>query len=144
MNKIIIFSVFLTLASFYLQAQPGILTMILMPTEVNDCNRIGDDVGTSVIVQPDGMIILAGYAHTSTAMDGAFVRYYPDGSVDNSFGTDGIVLIDIALMNDYITTIHLQDDGKIIAGGATTTINDNDFLIIRLNTDGSPDISFRF
>lgn len=143
MKKILILSAFVALIGFCLQGQPGSLD-----SDFDADGRLmtaigtGDDIGYTAIVQPDGRIIVAGYAATTTGRDGAFVRYYPDGSFDNSFGTGGIVLVDVASMNDYILSACLQEDGKIIAGGTTATASENDFLVIRLNTNGSPDISF--
>jgi len=143
MKKILILSVFISLTGFCLQSQPG------NPDGDFDADGklmtaigTGEDIGCDVVVQPDGRIIVAGYAATINGSDGAFVRYFPDGSLDNSFGAGGIVLVDVASMNDYIVTVVLQDDGKIIAGGTSITASENDFLVIRLNTDGSPDISF--
>ena len=51
-----------------------------------------DDQGMAVTVQSDGKIVVAGYAHTGSNNDFAVVRYNTDGSLDNNFGGNGIVL----------------------------------------------------
>jgi uncharacterized delta-60 repeat protein len=53
---------------------------------------INGDQATSVAIQPDGKIIAGGVSYnvSSTLNDFALVRYNTDGSVDTSFGNNGI------------------------------------------------------
>jgi uncharacterized delta-60 repeat protein len=98
-----------------------------------------DDGANAVAVQPDGKIIVAGFATTSPAnFDFALVRYNPDGTLDHSFGGDGIVTTDIGTLHEGITDIALQPDGKITAIGAT----DQDAVLARYNPDGTLDLTF--
>ena len=62
------------------------------------------------------------------------VRYRPDGSLDSSFGGDGIVGVDAGegLVNGE--TVALQGDGKLVVGGG------NHFM--RVMPDGSLDMTF--
>lgn len=46
-------------------------------------------------LQPDGKILLAGTTSTVLETDIGLMRFYPDGSIDNSFSFDGIVSTDI-------------------------------------------------
>ncbi|HRH48627.1 MAG TPA: Calx-beta domain-containing protein [Panacibacter sp.] len=76
-------------------------------------------IATSVILQPDGKIIEAGYIYSESYF--ALVRFLPNGSIDYSFGNNGKVL---TYINDFIAitelhTIRLQTDGKILAGGSS-------------------------
>ena len=51
------------------------------------------DTGTSVMIQADGKIVVAGYGTGSgTGIDVAVVRYNANGSLDTTFGTDGKIL----------------------------------------------------
>jgi uncharacterized delta-60 repeat protein len=144
MKKILILSAWFILTNICLQAQPGTLDGDFDADEkVTTDITGGDDWCKSVVVQPDGRIILAGNSSAVTE-DAAFIRYYPDGSVDQSFGTNGKVVLDINGADDYINSMILQEDGKIVAGGYTTTASEEDFLILRLNADGSLDNSFSF
>jgi uncharacterized delta-60 repeat protein len=76
---------------------------------------------TSVAVQADGKILLAGNASagSSSGADFALMRFNSDGSFDNSFDSDGKVLTDFGgtLNSEYINSIALQPDGKIVAVG---------------------------
>ena len=105
---------------------------------------LGGDVGTNVLVQPDGRILLAG---TSYALDGqadiALVRYLADGTLDTSFGDNGGVITDLEGPGDNPTSIDLQDDGKIVVAGFQTagTIIE-DMFVARYFADGRLDEGF--
>ena len=75
--------------------------------------------GNSVAILSDGRIVLAGSLKNVTTedYDFAITCYNPDGSVDSSFGTNGIKLTDISGGGDYIYGIAVQPDGKIVAAG---------------------------
>src|SRR6266550_6615523 len=75
-------------------------------------------VASSVLIQPDGKIVVAGGAFPLFTFLGDFkvVRYNPDGSLDSSFGEGGIVTT-IFPEGSYASDVALQADGKIIAAG---------------------------
>ena len=78
----------------------------------------------SAALQPiDGKIILAG----TTDGDITLVRYNIDGSIDDSFGTNGKVITSIGTSNETANSVLVQSDGKIIAAGYSWNGNDNDF-----------------
>jgi uncharacterized delta-60 repeat protein len=85
-------------------------------------------------------ILVAGFAYNGHDMDFALARIHPDGSPDNTFGTDGLVLTDFSTHDDRATSMKIQEDGKIILGGLAN--NGGSFAIARYNADGSPDNSF--
>lgn len=99
----------------------------------------GEDLIESIIIQPDGKIVVGGYVENATDLDLALMRFTPDGSLDNTFGEAGIVIEPIGPGNDVITEIGLQPDGKIVAGGYTVVGIHEDFLLTRFEEDGSPD-----
>lgn len=80
----------------------------------------------SIQIQTDNKIIIGG-------TNSKVIRLNEDGSIDSSFGTNGIVNL-INITND----IAIQDDNKIILVGQ----NNNSVVTVRLNLDGSPDTSF--
>lgn len=96
-----------------------------------------------VVVQPDGKILVAGWA-TSPAGPLMFVwRLFPDGSPDLSFGSsDGRSVIDINGTVEECYAMALQPDGKIVIAGGINNIEVG-FLVVRLNaTDGLVDNTF--
>jgi len=107
-------------------------------------------VASSVVIQPDGKIVVAGGAFPLFTFLGDFkvVRYNPNGSLDGSFGEGGIVTTTFPGQGSYAFAVALQPDGKIIAAG-TDFVNfssednsDTDFAIARYNPDGTPDTTF--
>jgi uncharacterized delta-60 repeat protein len=106
-------------------------------------------VPSSVVIQPDGKIVVAGGAFPLFTFLGNFelVRYNPNGSLDRSFGNGGIVTTTFP-EGSYANAVALQSDGKIIAAG-TVFVNfipgessDTDFALARYNADGTPDATF--
>jgi len=106
-------------------------------------------VPSSVVIQPDGKIVVAGGAFPLFTFLGDFkvVRYNSNGSLDRSFGSGGIVTTTFP-QGSYAFDIALQTDGKIIAAG-TVFVNfdpgeqsDTDFALARYNSDGTPDTTF--
>ena len=54
-----------------------------------------ENVATSVVIQPDGRIVVAGNAHDGVGRRFALARYNADGSLDASFGTGGKVTTEL-------------------------------------------------
>ena len=106
-------------------------------------------VPSSVVIQPDGKIVVAGGAFPLFTFLGNFelVRYNPNGSLDRSFGSGGIVTTTFP-EGSYASAVALQPDGKIIAAGTVFVdfiigeSSNTDFALARYNSDGSPDATF--
>lgn len=95
-------------------------------------------------IQLDGKIIAGGYysVNIQTA-DFALVRFNVDGTIDTTFGNQGKVITPIGDYLDYISAIKIQTDGKILAIGRSTNIqNYTDFSLARYNIDGTLDSTF--
>lgn len=84
-----------------------------------------EDVAYSMAVQLDGKIVLAGSSDNGISKDAAIVRYLPDGLIDSSFGTNGVVLTDFEnLQPDEVKVVKVHPQtGKIIIGGSTKVAN---------------------
>jgi uncharacterized delta-60 repeat protein len=99
-----------------------------------------------MVIQPDNKIIVVGDISFNFGYnDMAVVRYNPDGSLDNSFGTNGIVSLDFNGGTDDARAVKLQNDGKIIVVGRAqqnSSNNNSDIAVVRLNSDGTLDNSF--
>ena len=99
-------------------------------------------VVNAITIQPDQKILVAGYAYSGSNNDFALARYNTDGTLDNTFDTDGKVQTPIGTSNDVANAMVLQADGRILLAGTTLTIGNSDFAIVRYNTNGSLDNSF--
>ncbi|SRX72677.1 T9SS type A sorting domain-containing protein [Aequorivita antarctica] len=94
-------------------------------------------IATGMEIQADGKIILGGYTDDNVSGDFALVRLNTDGTFDNTFGNNGIVIID-AGGNEVAKAMTILDNGKILLAGA----NDQNFSVARFNTDGTLDTTF--
>ena len=110
----------------------------------NDGKQITDfgatDEAVSVVIQPDGKIVVAGNCKTQFAI----ARYNTNGSLDNTFSGDGKLIFSMGFA-DACKSVALQSDGKIVMAGYTFTDRNYDsayFAIARLNSDGTPDNTF--
>lgn len=103
------------------------------------------DEANDMVLQPDGKIVVTGYAGYSILgnnMDLALVRYNSDGSLDTSFDTDGKVITDFGSDLDVGNAVVVQADGKIVISGGTYNGVRNVFALARYNTNGSLDTTF--
>jgi uncharacterized delta-60 repeat protein len=102
----------------------------------------GGDQANAVAIQPDGKIVLCGNAFNGVDFDFIIMRLNTDGSYDSNFGSNGVVAANIG-GDDDCRGVAVQQDGKIVAAG-TAHINNADFVLVRYNSDGSPDFNFGF
>ena len=95
--------------------------------QINDFGFSNNTIN-SIAIKDDGKIIAGGSINNSLAL----ARYNRDGSLDNTFGKSGLQKDSLGIRN-YINTICIQKDGKILAGGS---------VLARYNNKGSLDSSF--
>ncbi|HEV7889401.1 MAG TPA: hypothetical protein VGP08_02120 [Pyrinomonadaceae bacterium] len=106
-----------------------------------------DDGGYAMALQPDGRIVVGGYAVDLANGDKEFalVRYNYNGTLDTTFNGTGKVVTDFNGTSDRIWGLTLQTDGKIVAVGETVSLvfpGTNDIAVARYNTNGTLDTSF--
>jgi uncharacterized delta-60 repeat protein len=88
-----------------------------------------------IVVQADGDLLVVGAAYNGTLSDFLALRYHPDGSLDSSFGKDGIV---VTPMMGFALAAAIDPHGRVIAGGTSN----GDMALVRYEPDGSLDESF--
>jgi len=100
------------------------------------------DFALAAAVQPLDNKILAG-GSSGLAGQGviALVRYNTDGSVDGSFGTNGLVRTTLAGVAAGASAIAVQPDGKILVAALTFTASNNTtgIALLRYNANGTLD-----
>jgi uncharacterized delta-60 repeat protein len=97
-----------------------------------------NDSGNAVVLQTDGKIVMAGGAGDHFAV----VRYNNDGSLDTGFGGTGKVITHFGARKSTATAVRIQNDGKIVAAGYSSSGFDTAFAVARYNPDGSLDATF--
>jgi uncharacterized delta-60 repeat protein len=64
------------------------------------------------------------------------------GELDPTFGTNGLVQIDVEQTGDAAAAVFAEADGTVLIGRTNPTSNRDDLSVLRLNADGTPDASF--
>lgn len=107
----------------------------------------GRDVASSLAIQADGKIVVAGTsaAAGTYANDFALARFHPDGTADTTFNGTGKIVTDVAGGADGCESVVLQSDGKIVAAGYAFNPfepGNDQFALVRYHPDGTRDTSF--
>jgi uncharacterized delta-60 repeat protein len=106
---------------------------------------------SAIAIQPDGRIVVAGFAQLGgtggTPRVFALARYRNDGQPDTSFGNGGALTTSFGGNFAAASAVMLQPDGKIVVAG-TVDFNPDlpgsglDFALARYNSNGTLDGSF--
>ncbi len=96
--------------------------------------------GSGMVIDSSNRIIVAGFSVNNGNYNIAIARFTASGTLDGSFGTAGVQLIDIPDTTiDQGIGIALQADGNIVVAGKSGP----DIVVARLNgTNGSLDTTF--
>lgn len=93
----------------------------------------------AVEVLSDDKIVLSG----RTDFNSIVIRLTPVGMPDNSFGSSGYTITDIAGSDDRYYDVALQPDGRILAAGwVFTEFGLTEHVVVRYTANGSVDNSF--
>ena len=92
----------------------------------------------------DGSLFAAGYVNGEKRSDLLLARLRPDGSLTPGFGTsgEGFSVDNLGTYSERLSSLALQPDGKIVAGGQTAVANNADFAVFRYDDNGFLDGSF--
>jgi uncharacterized delta-60 repeat protein len=148
MKKTTFLSLLLLFISFNLFSQAGSLDETFGTNGVTITHlspeKWSDEEIEDIAIQPDGKIVTTGYTEYLNYKHVVVARYKTDGSLDSSFGNNGIDTIPSPPDRDRIGgSVILQHDGKIVIGISEYNNRDNpDFVLARLLADGTLDKSF--
>jgi uncharacterized delta-60 repeat protein len=99
----------------------------------------------AVAVAPDGKIVVDGNAASSKGADEfALLRLDSDGTLDTSFGTNGLVTTSFSAGTDIPSAISIEADGSILVAGVISPAGDatQPLGLAHYGPDGSVDIGF--
>lgn len=102
---------------------------------------------SKALLQPDGKMLIVGeYDDSNSEKIGGFVmRVLPDGTLDNSFGNQGVKTFHGVSGNPDLKLFgaKVQPDGKIVLAGRMGNLPEEVFwYVARINPDGTFDTSF--
>ncbi len=98
--------------------------------------------GTCLEIDANQKMVIGTYGYFQTFK---FYRFNSSNQLDTTFGTGGYTTIDLGGGVAVLHDMKIQPDGKIIAVGYwedTGSANRKDFIIVRLNADGTLDTTF--
>ncbi len=108
---------------------------------INIAFQLSSDMG-DMDIDGLGRIVIAGKLNTSNS-NIATARFLPTGAPDNNYGFNGKYTFNIGGAASTITSMHIQNDYKIVLGGFNLdTAQANNFMITRIDTGGTIDLSF--
>ncbi len=105
---------------------------------------VTDDLGGfatqahALLIQPDNKMIVGGVKNG----DFTVARFNEDGSLDKTFGTDGIAIHDFGNSYESVSDLAFGLGGKIVAQGSTLPVLTNYAAIVQFSADGTPDPTF--
>lgn len=99
----------------------------------------------SIATQSDGKFVLGGmFRRFDDTQVGSVVRINPDYTLDRTFYTGSGTVNNPGIYGNWVNTVQVQYDGKIVVGGNWSTVYDETIsrYMVRLNTDGTIDTTF--
>jgi uncharacterized delta-60 repeat protein len=97
-----------------------------------DFGSSSHDRASSVKIQADGKIVVAGSKTNRSSSDFAIARYNADGSLDTSLDGDGKLTTDFgSASSDVARSVAIQADGKIVVAGTGYGGGNRDFAVAR-------------
>ena len=93
----------------------------------------GDDEAYDLAIQSDGKILVVGGSSNGSNYDFGLARYNINGSLDNTFDTDGKVTTSIGTAFDHAYSVAIQSDGKIVVAGQSQNGANFNIALARYN-----------
>jgi uncharacterized delta-60 repeat protein len=142
MKKVFIFLSFLGLTQLVFGQDGTLDNSFGIGGKVVTSVSANNDFASHCVVQSDGKIIVGATSYSGTPSYNKFnielIRYNSNGTIDNAFGVNGIVVTKFSNAESSFNRMSLQNDGKIVVIGESGF----DFLVLRYNSDGSLDNTF--
>jgi len=92
----------------------------------------GTDGAWSMVVRPNGKIVLGGTAFVDATFAFAIAQYTSSGALDTTFGNGGKVATSFpGSRQDVVRSLALQTDGRLVAGGISTQATSDVFALAR-------------
>lgn len=89
------------------------------------------DGGYAVGIHENGKIIVGGLYAASTSDDMMLIRYLSNGSLDASFGSNGIAKFNLGF-NEAIYALHIKATGRVLVAGKATNGSNADFMVAQV------------
>jgi uncharacterized delta-60 repeat protein len=113
-------------------------------------NSIGLDELRFILPQSDGKYVVGGGSMIGNGgMNGTLIRLNSDGTIDQTYGTQGITLVNVMGTGEkYITDALLVEDNKVLAlvlaqnNALAFELAEFEMYLAKFNSDGTYDLTF--
>ncbi len=107
-----------------------------------DVGAASVDFGQNIAIQSDNKALVVAFSNAGGRGNDVFLlRYTESGLLDETFGSHGIVKMNIQT-DDLASDIKIQADGKIVIAGTAFVDRSYDIFVARYLTTGQLDMSF--
>jgi uncharacterized delta-60 repeat protein len=98
----------------------------------------------ALVNAPDGGLLAGGYVNGEKRSDLVLAKLRTDGSLVSGFGTTGkgLSVNDLGTYSERVSSLVVQPDGKVVAGGQTAVANNADLAVFRYTAAGALDETF--
>jgi uncharacterized delta-60 repeat protein len=100
------------------------------------------DIIRDIALQTDGKIVAAGWSYDATTTDLLVARFNANGTLDNTFSGDGVVVLPTGLGFSGAEAVAVQDNGMILVAGYSNNGATNGFTVWRFQSNGTLDPGF--
>jgi len=109
------------------------------------------ETASSLAIQGDGKIVVAGFTELGQFAAFAVARYNSNGTLDTTFGSGGEAITGFANDTNRVAlgpvsaqaySVAVQPDGKIVAAGYANIDGEEDFAVVRYKANGTLDLAF--
>lgn len=144
--KILSFIIAFFYASILFSQTPGSLDLSFAGTGFASYGPVASnymDNAQDVVVLPNGKMLYCGTSGLTSSLGMVVVRLNCNGTIDNTFGTNGYYLYNAPVGSSFAYDMELLPNGQILVAGATSiTAANPQFTMLRLNSDGTLDLTF--
>jgi len=101
------------------------------------------DNAQDVVTLPNGKMVYCGTSGLTSSLGMVVVRLNCNGTIDNTFGTNGYYLYNSPGGSSFAYDLELLPNGQLLVAGATSiTAANQRFTMFKLNSDGTLDQTF--
>lgn len=104
--------------------------------------EVDDTAAHFILLQGDGKIILGGVQENEEGKRAILFRLHEDGSVDDTYGTDGAAYLDDLTGDSEFNAAVILEDDSVVAAGYTTTADRKSITTAKFTSVGSLNISY--
>lgn len=144
--KILSFIIAFFYASILFSQTPGSLDPSFAGTGFASYGPVASnfmDNAQDIVVLPNGKMVYCGTSGMTSSLGMVVVRLNCDGTIDNTFGTNGYYLYNAQGGSSFAYDMELLPSGQILVAGATSiTAANPQFTMLRLNSNGTLDQTF--